>query len=136
VRSSKYTREVLEPIVAAARSLAAVLHALGLKATGGNYRHLRMRIRLLRLDTSHFRGQGWSRGERSDTHPSVARVAAYNSRPAAEIFVDRSAATGRELLRHLRALGRPYACATCGIGRAQHCRCTSITSTASTATTA
>ena len=38
MRSSKYTRDVLEPVVATSRSLAQVIRRLGLKPTGGNYR--------------------------------------------------------------------------------------------------
>jgi len=55
MRSTKYTREVLEPIVKSSRSLADVMRKLGLQPTGGNYRHISLRLRRSGVDTSHFR---------------------------------------------------------------------------------
>ena len=57
VRSSKYTREVLEPLVKSSRSLAEVMRKLGLRTTGGNHRYISLRIRNAQLDTSHFKGR-------------------------------------------------------------------------------
>lgn len=54
MRRSKYTREVLEPVVARARSLSDVIRAFGLKPTGGNHRHFGAVIFKAGLDTSHF----------------------------------------------------------------------------------
>src|SRR5688500_7845262 len=54
MRSTKYTAEVLAPIVASSRSLADVIRAFGLRPTGGNYRFLKGQIRRAGLDTSHF----------------------------------------------------------------------------------
>ena len=51
MRSTKYTREVLEPVVKSSRSLAEVMRKLGLRTTGGNYRYINSRIRLAALDT-------------------------------------------------------------------------------------
>ena len=178
MRTSKYTLEVLAPLVQGARSFADVLRALGLPPTGGNYRmiaaririasidatHLRtrqhslaarcaalsaaeitgivpectsiaqlatrlglagegrahrepsQRVRELAIDTSHFRGRGWSRGETAATHPSVARVQQRLRWSDAQVFVENSAYLDCEgLKRRLRALGVPYACAWCGL---------------------
>src|SRR4051794_26371392 len=131
--STKYTREVLEPVVARSGSMSDVIRAFGLKATGGNHRHftavifkagldtshfvhgqiskrirdlshvalaatvrdslsvaqvlahlglpqkgrpqhdLNRRMRELGLDVSHFRGEGWARGETKATNLSLAR---------------------------------------------------------------
>jgi hypothetical protein len=54
VRSTKYTRELLEPIVQSSHSLADVIRKLGLEPNGGNHRMISTRIRLAELDTSHF----------------------------------------------------------------------------------
>ena len=48
--------------VKSSRSFARVLVKLGLRP-GGNQVRLRRRISELGLDTSHMKGQGWSRGE-------------------------------------------------------------------------
>ena len=41
---------------------AATIKSLGLVPAGGNYQHVKRRIAELGLDTSHFTGNGWSRG--------------------------------------------------------------------------
>ena len=54
MRSSKYSRDVLAPLVASSRSISEVIRKLGLKPSGGNYRHINARVRFAKLDTSHF----------------------------------------------------------------------------------
>ncbi|MCX5746679.1 MAG: HNH endonuclease signature motif containing protein [Proteobacteria bacterium] len=176
MRGSKYTRAVLAPIVAEATSLAGVLRALDLPATGGNYRmmgaririvgidiahfaastiaarcaaipratleaviprclsvaqvlatlalplegrahrELTRRIRALELDTTHFRGRGWSRGETSASHPSIARANTRKRWSDDAVFVENSTfLDGRGLARRLRAMGRAFRCSWCGI---------------------
>jgi hypothetical protein len=75
--SSCRDEEVIEA-VRTSRSLAQVLATLGLQ-TGGNQGRLVVRIRQLNLDTSHFVGQAWRRGDRSPTVPSLRGV--WNGRP-------------------------------------------------------
>lgn len=60
----KYTRDVLEPIVAASTSIAQVLQALGIRPSGGNYCHIARRIDYFGIDRSHFFGRGANRGDR------------------------------------------------------------------------
>ena len=177
MRSTKYTREVLEPVVARARSLAEVIRAFGLRPTGGNYRHfaavifkarletshftgvssvalrpirmfsreelgplvreatsvtqvlarlglptlgcplreLSRRIRELELDASHFRGQGWARGETKATHPSLASASRRLAFPDDNVFVEGSLIKGPALTPRLLRLGWKYACSICGI---------------------
>jgi hypothetical protein len=55
--------------VSASFTYAAAIAKLGLVAAGGNYDHVRRRIRELALDTSHFRGQGWNVGLKFDPRP-------------------------------------------------------------------
>jgi hypothetical protein len=45
-------------------SIRQVLAKLGVVEAGGNYSVVRRRIELLGLNTSHFTGQGWRRGDR------------------------------------------------------------------------
>ena len=170
MRTSKYTREVLAPIVAASSSVTDVIRKLGLHVTGGNWRYIRGRIRHLELDTSHFhsrisrltrdelaglvaartsvaqvgkalglpkggaltrlkarieqpaldtshfRGSGWSRSETRDTHPSIDRHARSRMLPDAEVFSENAAPiNGESLTRRLLREGLAYVCARCGI---------------------
>jgi predicted RNA-binding Zn-ribbon protein involved in translation (DUF1610 family) len=116
VRQSKYTLERLQPIVSRAFSLGQVLKDLGLKATGGNYRMLHCRLRVLGIDTGHFRGMGWSRGETAQTHASVARTTRRITRTDDEVFVVNSPVIcGYRLIRRLRRRGWEYQCLECGI---------------------
>src|SRR5687768_17049477 len=90
MRKSKYTKELLEPLVAQSFSLMNVLRALNLRPTGGNYRMLHARIRLLGINTDHFRGMGWSRGETAETNPIVARVSRKIAFTDEEAFTENS----------------------------------------------
>ena len=44
-------------------SIRAVLKKIGVRPTGGNYQVAYRRIKLLKLDTSHFTGQGYLKGK-------------------------------------------------------------------------
>ena len=113
---SKYNRDLLEPIIKRSLSIGQVLTELGLRRTGGNYRMVHARIRILGIDTSHFRGQGWSRGETAATHPSVAKVVQRATRRDDEVFTENSPVfNGYRLIRRLVKRGWPYRCAECGL---------------------
>jgi len=116
MKQSKYTRELLEPIVQMSFSIGQVLRILGLRPTGGNYRMLQTRLRVLALSTEHFRGQGWSRGETVHTHPIVAQISRRNTRSDQEVFVRNSPVIcGYRIIRRLLRLGWKYECTGCGI---------------------
>ena len=113
---SKYTAELLAPLVASSESFAQVLAKLGLQATGGNYRHLAFRLRFLNISTEHFKGQGWSRGQTRATHAGVAHNTSCRERTDEEVFVENSPEScGARLSRRLKRLGRAYVCGECGI---------------------
>ena len=173
--STKYTREMLEPIVKSSGSLAEVMRKLGLKVTGGNYRYISLRIRRseldtshffgkisaqvkaipegkledlvrrctsfaqvllelglpvegrphrdmtarvrsLGLDTSHFTGPGWSRGQTWRTNDSLARGRRKLRIRDEDVFIENSPISAGPLLTpRLLALGWSYECAWCGI---------------------
>lgn len=175
VRKSKYTREVLAPIVATSSSVTDVIRKLGLEPTGGNWRYMRARLRYLELDTSHFqgaiarriaeltpgdlaalvathtsvaqvaaalalpmdggahrnlkarieqialdtnhfRGRGWSRGETRASHPSVEQHSRKRMLPDSEVFIENAAPlNGTAITKRLLREGVPYVCASCGI---------------------
>jgi hypothetical protein len=50
----RYTKEVLEPLVAQSTSVAGVLRLLGLRQHGGAHTHISRVIRRFEIDTSHF----------------------------------------------------------------------------------
>jgi 5-methylcytosine-specific restriction endonuclease McrA/transposase len=106
---AKYTRDMLTAAVAASTSMAGVMRHLGLRLNGGSHAHLRRRITALGIDTSHFLGIAHARGTRSPRR----------KRPD-EILIERPPEAKRQaptvLRRALEELGRPYACAECGIG--------------------
>lgn len=63
MRFNKYTKEELIEAVASSTSIRQVLLKLNVAPQGGNYRVVQGYIKKLQLDTSHFKGQGWNKGE-------------------------------------------------------------------------
>ncbi|MFI6649854.1 HNH endonuclease [Streptomyces sp. NPDC050529] len=51
---ARWTKEVLEPAVAASKSVHEVLRRLGLELVGGHHTNISRRIKAYGLDTSHF----------------------------------------------------------------------------------
>lgn len=73
MRKSKYTKELLDPIVKDSFSISEILEKLNLKNTGGNYQHIQGHIKRHMLDTNHFTGQGWSKGKTFNTDSRIKR---------------------------------------------------------------
>ena len=107
----RYTRELLAPLVAESYSIAEVVRKLGLRQAGGNHTHISRRIRELGLDSSHFLGSNWNRGDRHVGGPAKLT--------AAELLVERSELDRRtppfRLRRALLEIGRRCACELCGL---------------------
>lgn len=62
----QYKRYTNEDICAAAlkvHSLTALLNELGLVQAGGNYNTIRKKLQELKIDTSHWTGQGWNKNK-------------------------------------------------------------------------
>ncbi len=108
--------ESLVALVRESISLAQVLAALGFPTQGRPQHDLKRRLRRDGIDTSHFLGAGWARGETKQTHPGLALGALRRKRPDAEVFVENSPeSSGTRIARRLLALGWKYACAICDI---------------------
>jgi len=108
--------EVLARLVAKCTSVAQVGLELQLPPHGRAHVELAARIRRLGLDTTHFRGRGWSRGETKESNPSVARIARRRRLSDEELFVENSpTARSPAIVRRLLAMGWPYRCAWCEI---------------------
>jgi hypothetical protein len=116
VRVADIPDTALAALVAECTSVAQVLAKFDLPTEGRAHRELGRRIVALALDTRHFRGHGWSRGETKESHPSVERVSRRNRMTDAEIFVENASLyKGSRIVRRLVELGWDYRCAWCGI---------------------
>lgn len=103
---TRWTKEVLEPAVAASTTMVGVLRLLGLDAVGGNHSHISRRVRSLGIDTSHF--------ESSAPRSSKGR----RHRTPEELLVEQDPATARReqssrLKRALTLLGVEERCTGC-----------------------
>lgn len=102
----KYTKEILQEAVKQSKSVANVLRFLGLNVTGGGHAHISKMIKNYEIDTSHFTGQNWNKGQ----------VFENKRKHADEIFnfsADRRQ-NAKYLVRALLEIGRPYQCEICG----------------------
>ncbi|GAB2904830.1 MULTISPECIES: HNH endonuclease signature motif containing protein [Streptomyces] len=107
---AKWTRQVLEPVVARSTSVNEVLRQVGLDPVGGHHTNISRRIKAYGLDTSHFTSAVRTERQR------------YNQRrrTAEEILVeDTSARASRipssRLKRAMRDMDVEERCALCGI---------------------
>lgn len=69
-----YTDEDIKQAVTNNKSIAGVLKELGLKIAGGNYANMKRNLQRLNLDTSHWTGQAWNRGERTKDWSDYTRA--------------------------------------------------------------
>ena len=68
-----YTEEDLIKAVKESKSVAEVLRCLSLREAGGNFKTIKIKIAQLSLDTSHFTGMLWSKGQRVKEWASYKR---------------------------------------------------------------
>jgi predicted RNA-binding Zn-ribbon protein involved in translation (DUF1610 family) len=105
--NKKHTKETLEPIVMASKTISEVLLRLGLKITGGGHYHIKKQIQEFNIDTSHFLGRSHNLGK-----------AAPNRRLWNEILVKHNDGEREKSFVLRRALiesGRKYVCEICGL---------------------
>jgi hypothetical protein len=102
-----WTDEQLIAVVKESRSIRMVIQKLGLIPAGGNYAQVSYAIKNLELDTSHFKGMGWSRG--LNRFPSSMKI------PLKEILVKESYYQSFKLRNRLFADGlKNRCCELCG----------------------
>lgn len=107
MRSTKYTAQVLAPIVASSSSLSDVIRKLGLTPNGGNHRLISARVRLANLDTSHFGAQTLRAQVESVSRDCLAALAADCMSVAqvlAKLDMPVEGRCHREMTRRLREL--------------------------------
>jgi hypothetical protein len=104
---ARWTREVLEPAVAASSNMYEVLRYLGLAAVGGYHTHISRRVRQLGIDTSHFvrRPKPTGRRRPRGPHELLVRIDDETGRRV----------PGERLKRALITAGRSEVCDDCGI---------------------
>jgi hypothetical protein len=71
VRPRKWTIKQLEEAAKDSRSIRQVLKKLGLKEAGGNYSQINKYLRFYKINTSHFKGRGWSKGLKIPFTPKI-----------------------------------------------------------------
>lgn len=76
-RKSKYTKELLEPIVSNSRSIGQVIDKLGLSRAGGTYRYIQYHIKKHKISTTHFLGQGWNKFGQPDFNNGKESIEEY-----------------------------------------------------------
>lgn len=103
----KYTKEILQEAVDNSISYAGVLRHLGLKWAGGTQAHIKKQIIKLCIDTTHFTGQGHSKGSTSLKKLKPEEILTLNR-------IDRRE-SAHKLRRALLESGMEYKCNKCGI---------------------
>ncbi|MFD5298790.1 HNH endonuclease [Streptomyces mutabilis] len=107
---TKWTREILEPVVAESTSVNEVLRRLGLDPVGGHNTHISRRIKAYGFDTSHFTSvvrTDWQRHNQRRRTPEEILV--EDTSPRARRI------PGSRLKRAMRELGVEERCALCGV---------------------
>ncbi|MNS24755.1 hypothetical protein D3C72_566180 [compost metagenome] len=103
---SKYSKELLEPLVRDSISFAEVTRKLGLKLSGSVHRMLKARVVEFGISTEHFLGNGWSKGLQSRNFKSPEERLRQITRPVSSRILKRA---------YLLLTNSHYACKTCGI---------------------
>lgn len=69
MKTRKYTEQEFIKAVKNSYSIRQVLIKLNVQPYGGNYQVAKKNIKELKLDTSHFKGQGWNLGKHYPPRP-------------------------------------------------------------------
>jgi hypothetical protein len=106
-RPREWSDEELAGLVARSTNLSEVIRAVGRQPNGGFHRWMSGRLKAIDADTSHFTGQGWSRGRSFD---------ARKARTLEEVLVVGSTIRSGQLRRRLIAAGLKEArCELCDL---------------------
>lgn len=101
---TRYTEDEFRKVVSESTSVADCIRKYGLRQTGGTQAHYKRLIEEWGIDTSHFTGQGWSKG-----------VQFHARRISAEAVFAKTNTQAKQLRRALFEIGRVYECVWCGI---------------------
>ncbi|MFF9651416.1 HNH endonuclease signature motif containing protein [Streptomyces sp. NPDC014622] len=103
---ARWTREILEPVVAASKSVHEVLRRLGLEPVGGHHTNISRRIKSYGLDTTHFTQP--PRTGRTQPRRTPRQLLVEDHSPRARRV------PGARLKSAMMALGVAQRCASCG----------------------
>ncbi|MGP2439721.1 HNH endonuclease signature motif containing protein [Streptomyces sp. JW3] len=106
----KWTKGILEPVVAESKSVNEVLRRLGLDAVGGHHTHISRRIKAYGLDTSHFTPAPRTERQRDNRRRRTADEILVEDLTERAVRMPSS-----RLKRAMRELGVQEVCALCGI---------------------
>jgi 5-methylcytosine-specific restriction endonuclease McrA len=106
--SSKYTKEILEKIVAQSYCFSNVLTLLGVKQAGGTQSHIKKMVEKYEIDYSHFTGKASNKGKTFKKKRTVDNILCVSESPNRE--------KSHLLQRALIEIGRECKCVECGIG--------------------
>lgn len=111
-----YTKEWLEELCADSFSYAEVLSKAGRKQGGGAQATLKKKIEEFKIDTSHFKGMGWSKGLTKENNERMAAIAASRQKYTfEEVFKKDSPVTQKGLRGYVKKYNPiPYKCIVCG----------------------
>ena len=112
---TKYTEELLEPLVRDSYSYAQVIRKLGLKVSGGSHAFIKDKILLMGIDASHFTGKLWSKGLTQNDHCSIKTQANKIATLPLVVLRKNTHYKGKTLKRAMLSVGMKYVCVICGM---------------------
>jgi len=71
MRKRSWTEKQLRKAVKESKSIRQVLRGLNLKMAGGNYAQIKKYLKLYKINTEHFTGQGWNKGMQGIGKPLI-----------------------------------------------------------------
>lgn len=105
---TKYTKELLEPLVKESFSFSNVCKLLGIKPIGSNPTTIRRKLDEFNIDYSHFTGKVWN----VYGNPNFGN----GTTPLNDFFADNTSADSAKVkLRLLNNKLKEYRCECCGI---------------------
>ncbi|NQV13800.1 MAG: HNH endonuclease [Parcubacteria group bacterium] len=106
MRKRTWTKSQLIKAVASSKSYRQVLLKLSLRQAGGNYSQLKKYIKEYKLNTSHFKGRGWNKGNKLPFLPKI---------DLKDILIKNSTFQSYKLKKRLFQEGiKPLQCEECG----------------------
>jgi hypothetical protein len=106
MKPRKWTEQQLKYAAKKSTSVRQVLHSLKLKEAGGNYSQIKKYLNFYKINISHFRGPGWSKGMRGIGKPRI---------PLKNILVKNSTYQSFKLKKRLFTVGlKSPKCEECG----------------------
>lgn len=107
----KYTVEELREAARTSYSIRQALIKLKIKPMGGNYATFKKAVEHFEVDTSHFRGQGWNKGDHSSLLKKARKARSLDELLDKDIYYSSDKLKKRLLKEGLKE----HKCEQCGI---------------------